>query len=329
MNAAPLPRPTLRPPPAFLGRRGQILLGALVAVAMTLVSLVDVVAAERTIVDASGRSVTVGDARRIVTIGGDVTETVYALGAADRVVARDQTSVYPPAVFEKPDVGYMRALSAEGVLSVAPDLILAAEGAGPEATLDILKSAAVPIVFVPKGETPAGAAAKIRLIAAALGLEEKGAALAGSVGADFEAVEAAIAKLPPESRKRVVFLLSFQGGKPLAAGSGTAADAMIGLAGGVNPLHEIAGYRPAAEEAIAAAAPDAVLMMTRGAEDAPKAEEIFAAPAFAATPAARSQALIVMDAALLNFGPRAAAAARDLAHRLYPDLALPTLAAGR
>ena len=74
-----------------------------------------------------------GAAERIVSVGGSVTETIAALGALDRVVARDTTSSWPEEVEALPDVGYVRRLSPEGVLSVAPDLILAEEGAGPVA----------------------------------------------------------------------------------------------------------------------------------------------------------------------------------------------------
>jgi iron complex transport system substrate-binding protein len=66
--------------------------------------------------DAAGRTVTVSDASRIVSIGGAVTEILYALGLKDHVVAVDTTSLYPPqALKEKPNVGYMRSLWAEGV----------------------------------------------------------------------------------------------------------------------------------------------------------------------------------------------------------------------
>ena len=63
---------------------------------------------------------------RIIAIGGSITEIIYALGAEDKLVAVDSTSMYPASALERhPDVGYMRALSAEPVLSVAPDVILA------------------------------------------------------------------------------------------------------------------------------------------------------------------------------------------------------------
>ena len=70
-----------------------------------------------TVTDATGRPIEVTDASRIVSIGGAVTEILYALGLDKNIVAIDTTSLYPPqALQEKPNVGYMRQLSPEGVL---------------------------------------------------------------------------------------------------------------------------------------------------------------------------------------------------------------------
>src|SRR5690349_12078465 len=91
------------------------------------------------VVDAAGRKVEIADASRIVSIGGAVTEILYALGLKERIVAIDSTSLYPPdAAREKPSVGYMRALSAEGVLGLNPSLVLASEGSGPKETIAVL-----------------------------------------------------------------------------------------------------------------------------------------------------------------------------------------------
>src|SRR5262245_3812762 len=100
--------------------------------------------------DAAGRAVEIVDASRIVSIGGAVTEILYALGLEQRIVAVDTTSLYPPrALADKPNVGYMRQLSAEGVLGLSPSLILAIEGAGPKETVAVLERANVPFVSVP------------------------------------------------------------------------------------------------------------------------------------------------------------------------------------
>src|SRR5687767_1553317 len=92
--------------------------------------------------DAAGRAVVVGDSARTVPVGGSITQILYELGADQRIVAVDSTSQYPPhALTEKKNVGYMRPLSPEGVLGVAPSLILALQGSGPPQTLSVLEAA--------------------------------------------------------------------------------------------------------------------------------------------------------------------------------------------
>jgi len=193
-------------------------------------------------------------AQRVIGVGGSVTETIYALGAGDRLVARDTTSTYPEAAMALPDVGYMRRLSPEGVLSVAPDLIIAEEGAGPAETVQILEEAAIPFVTIPAGFDSLGVAVKIRAVGAALGLEDKADILArdieakiGEVAAKSEAIDTPV---------RVLFVLSAAGGRLMASGQGTAADAVIGLAGGVNAVEGFPGYKQLTDEAVLAAQPD-------------------------------------------------------------------------
>lgn len=260
---------------------------------------------------------------RLVSIGGAVTEILYALGAADRIAAVDSTSTFPAAAADKPDVGYMRALSAEGVLSVQPDLVVAVEGAGPPDAIAVLK-AAVPVEEVADTPTPEGVAAKIRRVGAIVGAPAEAEALAGGVAADFAALERETAGIA--ERRRVLFVLSLSGGRVMAAGAETSADAMIRLAGGINAATGFSGFKPMVDEAVIAAAPDVVVVMRRG-EHATGADELFALPAFQTTPAAQARALVSMDGLyLLGFGPRAPAAARDLAAALYPGRIAPATA---
>jgi iron complex transport system substrate-binding protein len=252
---------------------------------------------------------------RIVSIGGSVTEIVYALGQEKRLLARDSTSVYPEAVFSLPDVGYMRQLSPEGVLSVSPDAIIALEGSGPREAIDVLKKASVPFVMVPEKFDRDGIVEKIRIVGHALGEEEKAAELAKSVEADIDAAQALTAKIG--ERKRVLFILSTQGGKILASGTGTAADGTIAMAGAENVISEFTGYKQLSDEAIVSAKPDVILMMDRAGQSISEAD-LFAHPAIASTPAGQAKKLIHMDGAyLLGFGPRTAAAIRDLSAALY------------
>ncbi|MDQ0325000.1 iron complex transport system substrate-binding protein [Rhodopseudomonas julia] len=252
----------------------------------------------------------------LVAIGGSITEIVYALGEEDRLVARDTTSTWPEAAKALPDVGYMRQLAPEGVLSVNPGGILAIEGSGPPDAVHVLKESGVPFVTIDEGYDRDSVLAKIREVGEALGAEEQAQALSDEVAAEFDALEEETAAV--SSPKRVLFLLSMQGGKLLAAGTGTAADAMIQLSGGENAISGYEGYKALSEEAVLDAAPDAVLMMAQGASHGIGTDQVFANPALAATPAGEAKNLIRMDGLyLLGFGPRAASAARELHQALY------------
>lgn len=258
------------------------------------------------------------DTSRVVAIGGSVTEIVYLLGEQDKLIARDSTSLFPEQALALPDVGYMRALSPEGVLSVNPSLILMLEGSGPPEALEVLEKASVPVVIVPEGFDREGILAKIEVVGKALGAEVRATELAAQVEADTLAAERVTADIA--DRARVIFVLSMQGGRILASGTGTAADGVMAMAGAENAVTGYAGYKQLTDEAVIEAAPDFVLAMDRGGNHATAADELLAHPAIAATPAGREGRVIRMDGSfLLGFGPRTASAVRDLAHALYGD----------
>lgn len=258
------------------------------------------------------------DTSRIASVGGSVTEIVYALGEEDKLVARDSTSLYPEAATKLPDVGYMRALSPEGVLSVNPSGLLVLEGSGPKEAIDVLKKASVPFITVPETFDHAGIIEKIRVVGKAFGADEKAAKLSAQVDADLSAAERLTAGIP--EKKRVLFILSMQGGKVLASGSDTAASAIIELAGAVNAVEGFSGYKQLSDEAVVLTRPDIILMMDRGGDHSAANPDMFAHPAIAPTPAGQNKQLIRMDGGyLLGFGPRTAGAIRELATALYGD----------
>jgi len=256
---------------------------------------------------------------RVVSIGGAVTEILYAIGLEDRIVGVDTTSLYPPeALKTKPNVGYMRQLSPEGVLGLNPQMILAVAGSGPKDTLAILENAGIPFHLISETYSEDGILEKIRAVAGVMHAETRGACLADAVGKDIAAMRALRGKI--DKPLRVMFVMSMVNGKVNVAGRATAADAIIKLAGGVNAVDSYDGYKAMTDEAIGAARPDVILSMQRGGHDDMSADTIFANPAFALTPAAARKAFIAMDGLyLLGFGPRTAAAAHDLAAQLYPD----------
>ncbi|WP_426033777.1 heme/hemin ABC transporter substrate-binding protein [Cypionkella sp. TWP1-2-1b2] len=255
--------------------------------------------------------------KRVVTLGGSITEIAVALGAGDLLVARDSTSNYPLQITALPDIGYIRALSPEGVLSVAPDLILAEADAGPPAAVDVLTAAGVPFLRMPGDPTPAGVVAKINAVAAALGLDAEGDALAAKVQAEL--TEAKVRAAAVTDKKRLLFVLSLQGGLVMAGGEGSSAEGIIALAGGINAATGFAGYKQMTDEAILTAAPDLILMMDREGDLAIGNPDVMAHPTLSQTPAAQAGNIVRMDGMmLLGFGPRTPDAAKLLYDALYP-----------
>lgn len=277
-------------------------------------------AAGITVHDARNRDVIVTDAARTVSVGGAITEIVYSLGLESRLVGIDATSLYPAnALHDKPNVGYMRQISAEGVLGLNPTLILAVEGAGPRETMDILETAKVPLVLVPETFSEQGLIDKINLVGHAMGVDARAACLASAVEADLSHLRALRARVT--TPVRVMFVMSLLNGRAMVAGRKTAADEIIKLAGAANAIDDYDGYKTIGDEAIVAARPDVVLSIERG-KDSLQEAAIYTHPGFALTPVAASRKFLAMDGLyLLGFGPRTAAAARDLALKLYPDLA--------
>jgi iron complex transport system substrate-binding protein len=258
------------------------------------------------------------DTSRLVSVGGDVTEIIYALGEESRLIARDTTSMYPEAALKLPDVGYMRALSPEGILAMNPTAIIAVEGSGPQEALTVLRNASVPFETVPNAYTRDGILAKIDRVGTLLAVPDKAKALEEKVGADLDAAIADAEKRPQSERKRILFVLSVQGGKIMASGTGTAADGIINLAGAVNAVGDFPGYKALTDEAIIEAKPDVILMMDRGDGGGTKNEDLLKQPAIALTPAGEKKAIIRMDGLhLLGFGPRTASAVRELNAAIY------------
>jgi iron complex transport system substrate-binding protein len=255
------------------------------------------------------------DTSRIAAIGGSITEIVYALGEEGHLVARDSTSRYPAAAVALPDVGYMRQLSPEGVLSVNPSGILALHGSGPKEAVDVLKKSSVPFIDVPEHYSHDGILEKIRIVGKALGVDAKAEKLVAETDAKLRAAEKQTASI--KERKRILFVLSIQGGKILAAGSDTAGDGIIKLAGAVNAVDGFSGYKPMSDEAIVTARPDVILAMKNAGPPIAEAE-LFAIPSITSTAAGEGRKLILMDGSyLLGFGPRTADAIHDLAVSLY------------
>ncbi|WP_421996761.1 heme/hemin ABC transporter substrate-binding protein [Reyranella sp.] len=258
-------------------------------------------------------------APRIVSVGSSVTEIFYALGAETLLVGVDTTSLYPAAARKLPQVGYMRALSAEGVLALKPTLVVATTAAGPATTLDQLRGAGIEVLLLPDHYDYDSVVEKIEAIGKVTGRTAEAKALIAEGRRDMATLAAKLASVA--ARPRVLFLLAMSGGAPQAAGRNTAADGIIRLAGGVNAVDGYAGYRPLTPEAVIASRADVVVMPRQSVEALGGVQAVLDQPALRQTPAGRNGRVLQFDAILLlGFGPRTPQAAAELAQALHPDL---------
>lgn len=250
-------------------------------------------------------------AMRLVTIGGEVTETVFALGQGAQVVAVDSTSVWPPQAQALPRVGYVRTLAAEGILAQQPDLILAASHAGPPEVLDTLRRAGIEVLVLP-GPPPARATD--------LMIRAVGERLGNAAGADqlIATIHADLARTTDAPPIRALAVIGGQGGQLMAAGSGTRAAAMLALAGAHN-VATFPGYRPLSDEGLMALNPEALVLPDHAVPMLGGVDQLLQRPGVQHTAAGQHRHLVVMDGLLLlGMGPRLGQAVQQLHAALHP-----------
>ncbi|MBS1798132.1 MAG: ABC transporter substrate-binding protein [Acidobacteria bacterium] len=272
------------------------------------------------VTDADGKTVTVADSSRIVAVGTAVTETVYALGAGDRLAGVDNSSAeYLPPAAALPKVGPRTTLSAEGILSLKPTLVIMNADSGPPAVVEQLRGAGITVLTLTPNYTVETVKSKIETIAKALGAEAKSKELTAAIDRDLSEVETLLEKKP--STPKVMFV----GRGPnmpnaTMSGAGTTIDEMIRLAGGANPTRDFTGFREMTDEAVVAAQPDIILMTEKSFERAGGIDGVLKFPGVALTPAGRNRRIVtVSDMYFQGFGPGVGKAVRELAVKLFPE----------
>ncbi len=258
----------------------------------------------------------VAEGTRLITLFGDLTEIVYALGAEEFLVARDTSSIYPPAAEELPNLGFAGGLNAEAILEFAPTLVLATPMAGPPGVLEQLEQAGVEVLVIDDFNSLDAPQIKIRMIGEALGVPQRAEALALDVE---QRMKAAIAAAVTETPLRVLLVYIRRGGLQLVSGEGNKSQAIIEAAGAIDAATEagIVGWQLLTPEALVASDPDVYLVMDRGLEVVGGIEGLLEIPGMAQTRAGRGPHIIAMpDLYLLGFGPRLPEAITDLSEFL-------------
>ncbi|MEM6594072.1 MAG: ABC transporter substrate-binding protein [Pseudomonadota bacterium] len=247
---------------------------------------------------------------KIASAGGDITEILFEFGVGDKVVAADTTSIYPDSVNDLPRVGYVRALSAEGVLATGADLLIGSDDMGPPAVMDNLAASGMRIEYAPEGVGAERYVDKVNFVGNVLNMAERGAEMIAEYKAAVAQVQDRVAELP--RAPRAMLILSIRDGAPIVAGTKTTGNDIIEIAGGEN-VASFEGWKPMNAEAIIAAAPDVIVLSTSHLERMGGLDIVMDRPDIAATPAGASQTYVALNPQLmLQFGPRSPIAMNQL-----------------
>lgn len=251
--------------------------------------------------------------QRLVTLGGSVTEIVYALGAGDSIVATDQSSLYPKQAQQLPSVGYYRSVPTEGVAAMQPSLVLASEHAGPPLTIKQLKALGIQVQSVSDEPTMASLQSRIRQIARVLNHEQAGEDLIVQVN------QHVVAALTIPVRSQPTMLIVLRGGKLLGAGGDTAANVVIEQSGLHNVFVALKSYQPITPESVSVAAPEVIIVTQSTVSALDGLEKVKSHPALMHTPAVKNNQVIVLDDLLAQgFGPRVGLAIHSIRGALGP-----------
>jgi iron complex transport system substrate-binding protein len=261
--------------------------------------------------------VKVTDASRIIVLNEAIAEIVVSLGLSDSIIGRDATTTLA-ALAGVPEVSNGHDISAESVLSLRPSVVIGDTRTGPPEALEQLRGAGIAVLIAPEVWTLSALAARVQMIADALGVPAAGRRLAAL---SDDAVAAALENAGSfASVPRVAFLyVRGTASVYLLGGSGSGADELVAATGAIDvgALNGLASFTPLTAEAIVQADPDVLLVMTRGLESVGGIDGLLALPGVSSTRAATARAVIAVDDdLLLSFGPRTGALITRLAELL-------------
>jgi iron complex transport system substrate-binding protein len=313
-TAAPVTQPPATPPPAT-------------AAPATAVPPIDSpattppVPASVTFTGVDGVETTVTDTSRIVSLNGDLTEVIFALGLGSQVVAVDITTTYPLETNDLPRVGFGQQLAPEGVLAFAPTVVIGDQQIQPAESIQQLRDAGVAVVILETQTTLPGIETKILDVAEVLGVPDEGRVLADRVNGEIN--EALALAAQAQNQVSVAFVYSRGPQQIFLFGRGTVTQALIEGANAVDTISESGVFAvvPLTPEALVAAAPDVIIVPESGIGALGGLAGIAELPGVAQTPAGLSESFLVYeDGFFLNFGPRTGEALRTLVLDLYPEL---------
>lgn len=276
------------------------------------------------VTSADGSRTTVRSTERIVPLSGSLAEIVFSLGLGDHVVGRDVSTTFEQAA-DLPMVTRAHDVSAEGVLALEPTVVLAETTTGPSEAVDQIRDAGVPLVVVELPQELDDIGARIDAVAEALGVAGPGDRLRER---SEERVAKARGSVPGGAgggdRPRVAFLyLRGSASVYLLGGARSGATSLIEAAGGVDAGEQSGltkDFTPITSEALVKAAPEVILVMTKGLKSVDGVDGLVRIPGVAQTPAGMDRRIATVDdGVLLSYGPRTDQVLRSLIRQIHRD----------
>jgi len=263
-----------------------------------------------------GLHAAVAQAKRIITLGSAISETVNALGYGKYIVATDVTSVWPEEINRLPKVSRNRSFSVEAITAFRPDLVLVPEGDFSKENLYQFKSLGIRVVAIRQEFSVAGANKFIRQIAAAIGDKACGEQLAKQA---TSRISYALSQLKKGNKlPKVLFIYARGVGTMNVAGKGSSIDAIIKLAGGKNAIQEFSDFKPYTTEALIKSNPDIILLFDFGLKSLGGKESFLNLPGVSYTNAGKNKRIVEMNGPLLiNFSNRLPEAIKALNNKIY------------
>ena len=257
--------------------------------------------------------------QRWVSAGGALSEWISVLGGEQRLVGVDTTSQHPASLKALPSIGYQRQLSAEGILSLRPDVLVGTEEMGPPPVLSQIRSAGVRVEMFSSEARVDAVEQNLRHLGVLLGREQQAAQVAADYRQQLQALQARLEPLKGTA-PGVLLLVGHGGAKPMIAGKGTSGDWVLRQAGARN-LAEHPGYKNFSAESLAALDPDVLVVSDRSLDGEHALQALLKEnPALAASRAVKDKRVVPLDSTLLvgGLGPRLPGVLQELAHAFYP-----------
>ncbi|MFE6050786.1 hemin ABC transporter substrate-binding protein [Kitasatospora sp. NPDC056446] len=274
-----------------------------------------------TTASADGRQVTVTSAERIIPLNGSLAELVFSLGLGPKAVARDVSTTFRQAA-DLPVITQAHEVSAEGVLSLHPTVVLADRSTGPAEAISQIRAAGVPLIVLDDAKRLADVGPRIDTVAAALGVPDAGRQLRERTEQRTDAARAAVPATTGHRPKVAFLYLRGSASVYLLGGPASGAGSLIEAVGGedAGTAAGLTGdFTPLTSEALVKAAPDAILVMSKGLDSVGGVDGLLKLPGVAQTPAGLDRRIVsIEDGQLLSYGPRTPQVLREISAQLYP-----------